>query len=474
MTTVPAPSPSNPETPSIPETLRELRATFDANVTKPLRWRLEQLDALERMLREREHEFADALEVDLGKSPIESFMTETSVTISEVAHLRRNLRRWLKPKHVRPNLAVAPAVTYTVREPLGAALIIAPWNYPLQLALAPLAGAFAAGNVAVVKPSEHAPATSAALAKHIAEYLDPRAVRVVEGAVAASTELLAQRWDTIFYTGGAKVARIVARAAAEHLTPVTLELGGKSPVFVDDTADFDVAARRIAWGKLLNAGQTCVAPDYVLATPRAACELAERIPAAVKEMLGERPKESGDYARIIHDAHFERLESLLEGGRIHSGGSRDASTRFFEPTVLVDVDESAPIMQEEIFGPILPLIQVNDENAAITFINSREKPLALYLFSERKSVRQKFLRHTSSGALAVGLTVAHVSVPELPFGGVGESGIGAYHGEASLDAFSHRRAVLRKPSFPDTLRLVYPPFGRTGARREIIRRVLGN
>lgn len=474
MTTVPAPSPSNPETPSIPETLRELRATFDANVTKPLRWRLEQLDALERMLREREHEFADALEADLGKSPIESFMTETSVTISEVAHLRRNLRRWLKPKHVRPNLAVAPAVTYTVREPLGAALIIAPWNYPLQLALAPLAGAFAAGNVAVVKPSEHAPATSAALAKHIAEYLDPRAVRVVEGAVAASTELLAQRWDTIFYTGGAKVARIVARAAAEHLTPVTLELGGKSPVFVDDTADFDVAARRIAWGKLLNAGQTCVAPDYVLATPRAARELAERIPAAVKEMLGERPKESGDYARIIHDAHFERLESLLEGGRIHSGGSREASTRFFEPTVLVDVDESAPIMQEEIFGPILPLIQVNDENAAITFINSREKPLALYLFSERKSVRQKFLRHTSSGALAVGLTVAHVSVPELPFGGVGESGIGAYHGEASLDAFSHRRAVLRKPSFPDTLRLVYPPFGRTGARREIIRRVLGN
>lgn len=467
---MPIPAP----TPSIPDTLRELRATFDAGVTKPLRWRLEQLEALERMLREREDEISDALHADLGKSPVESFLTETGVTLSELAHMRRNLRRWLKPKHVRPALVVAPAVTYTVREPLGAALIIAPWNYPLQLALVPLAAAIAAGNVAVVKPSEHAPATSATLARFVGEYLDPRAVRVVEGGVDTSTELLAERWDTIFYTGGAKVARVVARAAAEHLTPVTLELGGKSPVFVDDSADLDVAARRIAWGKLLNAGQTCVAPDYVLATPKAARGLAERISAAFAEMLGHDPEASEDYARIIHDGHFARLESLLDGGQIHSGGTRNSQTRYFEPTLLVDVDETSPVMQEEIFGPILPLIEVVDENAAISFINSREKPLALYLFSERKSVRQKFLRNTSSGALSVGLTVAHVGVSELPFGGVGESGIGAYHGEASLDAFSHTKAVLRKPNFPDTLRLVYPPIGRKDTRREVIRRVLGN
>lgn len=467
---MPIPAP----TPSIPDTLRELRATFDAGVTKPLRWRLDQLEALERMLREREEEISDALHADLGKSPVESFLTETGVTLSELAHTRRNLRRWLKPKHVRPALVVAPAVTYTVREPLGAALIIAPWNYPLQLALVPLAAAIAAGNVAVVKPSEHAPATSATLARFVGEYLDPRAVRVVEGGVDTSTELLAERWDTIFYTGGAKVARVVARAAAEHLTPVTLELGGKSPVFVDDSADLDVAARRIAWGKLLNAGQTCVAPDYVLATPKAARGLAERISAAFAEMLGHDPEASEDYARIIHDGHFARLESLLDGGQIHSGGTRNSQTRYFEPTLLVDVDETSPVMQEEIFGPILPLIEVVDENAAISFINSREKPLALYLFSERKSVRQKFLRNTSSGALSVGLTVAHVGVSELPFGGVGESGIGAYHGEASLDAFSHTKAVLRKPNFPDTLRLVYPPIGRKDTRREVIRRVLGN
>lgn len=467
---MPIPAP----TPSIPDTLRELRATFDAGVTKPLRWRLGQLEALERMLREREQEITDALHADLGKSPVESFLTETGITLSELAHTRRNLRRWLRPKHVRPSLVVAPAVTYTVREPLGAALIIAPWNYPLQLALVPLAAAIAAGNVAAVKPSEHAPATSAALARLVREYLDPRAVRVIEGGVDTSTELLAERWDTIFYTGGAKVARVVARAAAEHLTPVTLELGGKSPVFVDDSADLDVAARRIAWGKLLNAGQTCVAPDYVLATPNAARGLAERIPATFTEMLGQDPEASEDYARIIHDGHFARLESLLDGGQIHSGGTRNSRTRYFEPTLLVDVDESSPVMQEEIFGPILPLIEVVDENAAISFINSREKPLALYLFSERKSVRQKFLRNTSSGALSVGLTVAHVGVPELPFGGVGESGIGAYHGEASLDAFSHTKAVLRKPSFPDTLRLVYPPIGRKDTRREVLRRVLGN
>lgn len=467
---MPIPAP----TPSIPDTLRELRATFDAGVTKPLRWRLDQLEALERMLREREEEISDALHADLGKSPVESFLTETGVTLSELAHTRRNLRRWLKPKHVRPALVVAPAVTYTVREPLGAALIIAPWNYPLQLALVPLAAAIAAGNVAVVKPSEHAPATSTTLARFVGEYLDPRAVRVVEGGVDTSTELLAERWDTIFYTGGAKVARVVARAAAEHLTPVTLELGGKSPVFVDDSADLDVAARRIAWGKLLNAGQTCVAPDYVLATPKAVRGLAERISAAFAEMLGDDPEASEDYAHIIHDGHFARLESLLDGGQIHSGGTRNSQTRYFEPTLLVDVDETSPVMQEEIFGPILPLIEVVDENAAISFINSREKPLALYLFSERKSVRQKFLRNTSSGALSVGLTVAHVGVSELPFGGVGESGIGAYHGEASLDAFSHTKAVLRKPNFPDTLRLVYPPIGRKDTRRQVIRRVLGN
>lgn len=463
-----------PEAQQAATLLAELRDTFAAGVTKPLAWRLSQLDAISRMLREREAELMAAIGEDLGKPAGEAYLTEIGVTLSEIAHMRRHLRGWLKPKHVAPNLAAAPALTYTVREPLGAALIIAPWNYPLQLSLSPLIGALAAGNVAVLKPSELAPATSAALARHLPEFVDTRAVRVVEGGVSETTALLEQRWDTIFYTGGGRVARIIAQAAAKHLTPVTLELGGKSPVFVDDTANLRITAERIAWAKLLNAGQTCVAPDYVLATPEVAQPLRHELAAAFTRMLGEHPAQSPDYSRIINDAHFARLVGLLAGGTVDFGGEYDANTRFFAPTVLRDVDVNAAVMQEEIFGPILPVIEIADAAAAIAFINSREKPLALYLFSRRDEVRKDFLRDTSSGALAVGIPVLHVGVPNLPFGGVGESGVGAYHGEASLAAFSHTRAVLRKPNFPDTLRLVYPPFGRKDVRRRLMRRMLGN
>ncbi|WP_243768701.1 aldehyde dehydrogenase family protein [Leifsonia sp. TF02-11] len=458
---------------AIPQTVAALRAAFDSGRTKPLRWRLAQLEGLRRMLTERAAEFEDALLEDLAKNPTESQIAELGFVVGEIDHMRRNLRRWLRPRRVAVPAALMPATARVVLEPVGVVLVIAPWNYPVQLLLAPLVGALAAGNAVVLKPSELAPATSAAMARLVPQYLDRAAVAVVEGAVDETTDLLAQRWDHIFYTGNGRVGRIVAAAAVEHLTPVTLELGGKSPVYVDESVDLAAAARRIAWGKFMNAGQTCVAPDYVLASRPVADRLADELKTAVKALYGDDPAQSPDYGRIVTDRQFDRLTGLLGAGRTAVGGGSDAASRYLAPTVLVDVPRDSAVMGEEIFGPVLPIVPVDGLDDAIAFIRSGDKPLALYVFSERREVRRRFLTETSSGAVGFGVPAAHLAVGGLPFGGVGESGSGAYHGRRSLGTFSHEKAVLSKPLTPDTLQLIYPPYteGKDRFARGLLRKL---
>lgn len=438
------------------------RALFDAGTTRPLAWRLEQLRNLRRMLAERHGEFAAALATDLGKHNTEAQLTEIGFVAAEAAHLERHLEGWLRPRRVPVPLTVQPARAWTELTPLGVVLVIGPWNYPLQLLLAPLAGALAAGNAAVLKPSEQAPATSAALARWIPEYL-AGAAEVVEGGIPETAALLAERFDHIFFTGGEAGAKVVMRAAAEHLTPVTLELGGKSPVYVDASTDVAAAAKRIAWGRFMNAGQTCVAPDYVLVREEVLAPLQAELVKAITALFGTDPATSPSYGRIVNDRHFARLSALADAGTVVHGGQRNAAGRYFAPTLLRPEPGDA-VMAEEIFGPLLPLVAVRGLDEAIGQINGRPKPLALYVFSKDPATRRAFAERTSSGALCFGVPTAHLTVPGLPFGGVGGSGMGSYHGEHSVRTFSHERSTLDKPLRPDTLELIYPPYTRTKQR----------
>lgn len=420
------------------------------------------------MLVERGEDFERALFQDLGKSGTEAQLTEIGFLVSEVDHALSHLSKWMRPKRVNVPLALQPASGRVVAEPLGLVLIIAPWNYPLMLALSPLIGAIAAGNAAVVKPSEMAPATSALLALLAPDYLDRSGIAIVEGGVPETTQLLGEKFDHIFYTGNGRVGRIIARAAAEHLTPVTLELGGKSPVYIDDSVDLPAAARRIAWAKYMNAGQTCVAPDYVLGTAPVLRRLGQQLGHAVHELYGNAIHQNPDYGRIINDAQFDRLVSYLSDGEVVVGGGVDRETRFIEPTVLSGVDRGSAIMRDEIFGPVLPLVAVENLDDALEFVKGRDKPLSAYVFSDDAPIRRRWERETSSGALTFGAPVLHLSVPELPFGGVGESGQGSYHGERSFLLFSHEKAVLSKPLNPDTLGpTIMPPF--TPAKDSLVR-----
>ncbi|MFJ5970546.1 aldehyde dehydrogenase family protein [Streptomyces sp. NPDC093060] len=435
---------STPEQPA--DVVARLRATFRTGRTKPVEWRTGQLRRLRTMLTENGADLAAALHADLGKSSTEAYRTEIDFTIREIDHTLEHLDEWLRPESAPvPAHLGADATAWTQYDPLGVVLVIAPWNYPAQLLLAPLVGALASGNAVVAKPSELAPATSAALAELIPAHLDTDAVAVVEGGIPETTALLAERFDHIFYTGNGAVGRIVMRAAAEHLTPVTLELGGKSPVFVDRGTDLDVVADRLARGKFLNAGQTCVAPDYVLTDPETATALEAALVRAVEALFGTDPQASPEYGRIVNERHFDRLSALLGSGRVAVGGAGDRTDKYIAPTVLADVDPKSPVMQEEIFGPVLPIVTVPGLDAAIDFINDRDKPLALYVFTESEQTRGRLAAETSSGGLGYGLPLAHLTVSDLPFGGVGESGMGSYHGRYSIETFSHRKAVLAKP-----------------------------
>ena len=447
-----------------------LKETFDAGITAQKSWRVSQLTALKAMVADNAELFEKALAADLGKSSTEAQLTEIGIILGDADYALKHLDSWLKPKKVPVPIAVMPARASIVSEPLGVVLIIAPWNYPMQLLLAPLIGAIAAGNAAVVKPSEMSGETSKLLASLIPVYLDTRAISVVEGAAEETGWLLEQTYDHIFYTGNGRVARIVAEAAAKNLTPTTLELGGKSPVYLDSTADMKVASERIAWAKFINAGQTCVAPDYILGTPEILASFEQHVHAAIEKFFGKDPETSPDYGRIINKRQFDRLKALRDSGTVGAVGKPVSTTKYFPPTLLTDVARDSAVMEEEIFGPILPLIPVSGVEDAIEFIRSKPKPLALYVYSDDAKVRKAFTERTSSGSLVYNVSVAQLSVPDLPFGGVGESGMGAYRGKRSFDTFSHEKSMLSKPLKPETLSIVFPPY--TDSKKKLIKGLL--
>jgi len=459
-------------TTSVHATVNRARAAFNSGRTRSVQWRKAQLRALDRLLVEGEAELSEALRLDLGKPAFEGYITDIAFVRTEIAETLRHLDHWLRPERVKVALKQQPGRARIHRDPLGAVLIIGPWNYPIQLVLAPLVGAIAGGNTAILKPSEVSEHSSRALARLVPQYLDTDAFAVVEGGVTETTALLGEPWDHIFYTGNATVGRVVMAAAAQHLTPVTLELGGKSPVIIDRSANLDVAARRIVWGKFLNAGQTCVAPDYLLVDRTVEGPLLARMSDAVRDFYGADPRTSPDYGRIIDDRHFQRLSRLLDGegaGEVVFGGIRDAASRYFAPTALRNTDPTAAVMAEEIFGPVLPTIAVDDLDAALEFVTARDKPLALYVFAEDPTVQARAIEKTSSGGVCLNATLFHITVPGLPFGGVGESGMGAYHGRSSFETFTHRKSVLHRPTTIDPS-VAYPPYSRTKAK--LLRKLL--
>ncbi len=466
--TIPEP---NTDLEQISDVAAELRRTFDGGATRSIEWRDRQLAALGRLVSENADAFVAALQADLGKPTLEALTADLVMVTDSAKAARKSLKKWMAPRRVSTPLQSQPAKSWLQSEPLGVALIISPWNYPVQLLMLPVIGAVAAGNCVVMKPSEVTPHVSALVAELVPRYLDSKCFRVIEGGVAETTALLEQRFDHIFYTGNGAVGRIVMEAAARHLTPVTLELGGKSPCIVDKSANLEVAAKRIAWGKWMNAGQTCIAPDYVLVHEDVEAELVDKLANCVRAFYGEDPRESGDYARIVNSRHIKRLQSLLkESGDVVVGGEVNEDERYFAPTILRNVPPESPVMSDEIFGPILPVLRVRDVDEAIAFVTSRDKPLALYAFTESQEIEAKILERTSSGGAAINATIFQASNPNLPFGGVGPSGTGSYHGKASFDTFSHQKSVLRKPTRFD-LKFLYPPY--RPAMAKMIRKSLG-
>lgn len=437
--------------------LQAQQTFFRSGQTRPISFRKKMLDVLEKAIRQEETQILDALAQDFSKPAFETYTTEIAILLAEISFIKKNLNRWAKPRRVKSSLLNFPSGDAIYPEPYGVALVIGAWNYPFQLTLSPLLGAMAAGCCAILKPSELTPATSQLLARLIKKHFAPEYITVVEGAAEASQALLKLPFNKIFFTGSVPVGKLVAQAAAQQLIPVTLELGGKSPCVVDETANLKIAARRIVWGKFLNAGQTCVAPDYVLVHQSQELALLAALKETITEFYGSDPAASPDYARIINDAHFTRLTDLLKESTVYSGGSADASQRYLAPTLLQNVTWQSLLMQDEIFGPLLPVIPFKTLPEAIAQINARPKPLALYFFSSSKKAQEMVLQQTSSGGVCLNDTISHLVNPRLPFGGVGESGQGNYHGKASFEAFTHQKSVLRKPFWPD-VPLRYPPY----------------
>jgi aldehyde dehydrogenase (NAD+) len=436
-----------------------LRNTFRAGVTASYRWRIEQLRAIERFMDEERSAIAAALADDLGKTPTDVAMEEIGPTRIEARYSRRRLRRWMRRTTVSVSAICRPAKAWHACEPRGVVLIIGPWNYPLYLTLTPLVGALSAGNAVVIKPSEQAPALARVLAERLPRYLDPTAVAVVEGGADVTQQLLKAAPDFVFFTGGGAVGRAILETSATTLTPVALELGGKSPVVVCADADLDVAARRIAFGKVANAGQTCVAPDYVLVETAAYERFSALLCQNLTELTSDEPA-SG--LRVVNQRRAKHLAGLIDsaGGTVILGGAVDIGGCRVPPTVVVDPAPDSALMQEEIFGPILPILRIDSVDHALQFIGNRPHPLAAYLFSTDSEVQGRFARDVHAGGVGINQVMMHVGAPQLPFGGVGPSGMGTYHGRWGFETFSHRKAVLAKPYHPD-IRLIYPPYGRT-------------
>lgn len=438
----------NTTTERIVEIVAAQKEFFRSGKTLDIEYRLSALRALKAALKRWEKPLADALWADLHKSYEEAYLTELSIVLGEIDNHISHLKSWAAPKRCATPIKMFPSRSKVINEPLGSSLIIAPWNYPVQLLLNPLVGAISAGCTAILKPSPYVESVSKVVGELIAETFESNYIAVVQGNRDVNTALLEQRYDIIFFTGSPSLGRKVMAAAAKNLTPVVLELGGKSPCIVDRGAAIATVARRIAWGKSLNAGQTCIAPDYLLVHKEVKSQLIEALSREFTSLLGDNPKQCKHFVRIVNDKAFDRLVGYLEGADIVVGGEYDKGERYIAPTIVDNVDTDSPIMQEEIFGPIFPVVTFESTEEAVKFVTEREKPLALYYFGDNKSA-EYVLKHTSSGGACVNDTIMHIANERLPFGGVGNSGMSSYHGRESFDVFSHRRAVVTTPTWID-------------------------
>ena len=439
---------TNTSTERIIEIVSAQKELFRTGKTLDIEYRLTALRALKAALKKWEKPLVDALWADLHKSYEEAYLTELSIVLGEIDNHIRHLKSWAAPKRCATPIKMFPSRSKTISEPLGSSLIIAPWNYPVQLLLNPLVGAISAGCTAILKPSPYVESVSTVIEKMIAETFAENYIAVVQGNRDVNTALLEQRYDIIFFTGSPSLGRKVMAAAAKNLTPVVLELGGKSPCIVDSSANIATVARRIAWGKSLNAGQTCIAPDYLLVHKAVKGQLIEALGREFRSLLGQNPKQYNHFVRIVNDKAFDRLVSYIDGADVVFGGEYDKSERFITPTIIDNVALDSPIMQEEIFGPIFPVVTFETTEEAVRFVTEREKPLALYYFGDDKSAKY-VLKHTSSGGACVNDTIMHIANEKLPFGGVGNSGMSSYHGRESFEVFSHRRAVVTTPTWID-------------------------
>lgn len=446
---------------NISQAVSDLRRSFNAGKTRDVEFRRSQLKSLMKMYDENMDAFASALKMDLGKPRQESVLLEINVLKDDITYVLNHLNEWTKTETVPANLVTMFDKCLIYNDPYGVVLILGAWNYPVQLSMLPAAGAISAGNCVIIKPSEVSPATSSLLARLVPRYLDKECYKVIEGDIALTTEILKEKFDYIFFTGSTHVGKIVRDAANVNLTPTTLELGGKSPVYLDNSVNFDVAVRRILWGKLINAGQTCIAPDYLLCSKEVEKKFVAKAKEVLKDFYGDDPKSSPDLCRIVNDRHVERLAGYIKEGTVEIGGQVDRSTKYVAPTILTGVPLDSKVMTEEIFGPILPIVNVDSAYDAISFINERERPLVMYVFSCNAKQVDTLLRYCISGGTCINDVVIQLGVPGLPFGGVGSSGMGRYHGKYSFDTFTHRKSCLRRNynSLVDVIgKQRYPPY----------------
>jgi aldehyde dehydrogenase (NAD+) len=442
------------------EYLREHHQFFQSGQTRDIQFRLQQLSMLKDSIKRYEKQIISALYQDLGKSEFEAYATEIGFALGSIGHMMKHLKQWMKPQKVKTPIHQYPSKSYIMKEPYGTVLIVGPFNYPFQLLIEPLIGAMATGNCIVLKPSENTPTVSALITQMMEETFNKSYIRVIEGDKETTSILIHSSFDYIFFTGSVAVGKIVMQAAAKKLIPVTLELGGKSPVIVDKTANIQLAAKRIMWGKLINTGQTCIAPDYVLAHADIRQKLIEEMKLVITSFYGEDAKSSKDYGRIVNERQYDRLASILDQDRsnVMFGGSAVKEDLYIEPTLLAAKSWSDAAMQDEIFGPILPIMEYRDLDEVINMINSHPKPLSLYLFTEQITVENEVLSRVSFGGGCVNDTISHVANSNLPFGGVGNAGMGAYHGKYSFDTFSHAKSILKKSTKMD-IKIVFPPYG---------------
>lgn len=441
----------------IQELLQRQREFFASGATRSAKYRMQALERLRQTILGQEKRILAALKEDLNKSEFEGYMSEVGIVLDEIRYQLRHIKKWVKPKRVKTPLAQFCSAGFQVAEPYGVTLVISPWNYPFQLSLAPLVGAVAAGNCVLVKPSAYAPATSQIVSEIVSACFPQGHAAVVQGGREKNKLLLQQRFDYIFFTGGTSVGRLVMESAAQHLTPVSLELGGKSPCIIDQTADLKLAAKRVAFGKALNCGQTCVAPDYLLIHRQVKEVFIGHLQEALRDFLGEAPLENPNYPRMVNEKHFDRVCGLMAGEKIRWGGGNCRETLKIEPTILDEVSPESPVMGQEIFGPLLPVLSFDSLEEAVSFVNARPKPLACYLFTTDKKAEKMVLEQVSFGGGCINDTIIHLATSEMGFGGVGESGMGSYHGKSSFDTFSHYKSIVKKANFID-LPMRYHPY----------------